>query len=73
MKSIAALGAAALLALAGCDQIENDPDIQEARTAIKGAIKDEGAALKQVRDEARAAREAQPEEQNTDESQKGRD
>ena len=57
------------LALAACDRVKNDPDIQEARTAIEGAVEDDGAALKQVYNEARATREAQPEEQNTDESQ----
>ncbi len=72
MKLITVGLAVAVLALGACDQVANDPDIQEARTAIKGAIDDDGAALKEVRDEAQAAREAQPEEQNTDESQTGR-
>ena len=72
MKAIPVLLAVGLLGLGACDRIENDPDIQEAKTAIKGAIEDDGAALKQVRDEAQAAREAQPEEQNTDESQERR-
>jgi hypothetical protein len=69
MKLITAALAAGLLGLSACDQVTNDPDIQEARTAIRGAINDEGAALKEVRREAEAAREAQPEKQNTDESQ----
>jgi hypothetical protein len=63
--------AVGLLALTGCDQVANDPDIQEATAAAKGALKDDGAALKAVRDEARAAKEAKPEKQNTDESQVG--
>ena len=72
MKAIPVLLAVGLLGLGACDRIENDPDIQEAKTAIKGAIADDGAALKKVRDEAQAAREADPEAQNTDESQEGR-
>ena len=72
MKATPVLLAVGLLGLGACERIENDPDIQEARTAIEGAIEDDGAALKQVREEAQRAREAQPEEQNTDESQEGR-
>ena len=71
MKLTIAVLSAGLLALGACEKIAEDPDIQEAKTAIKGAIKDEGAALKDVRREAQAAREAKPEEQNTDESQTG--
>ena len=69
MKATPMLLAVGLLGFGACDQIEDDPDIKEARTAIEGAIEDDGAALKKVREEAQAAREAQPEEQNTDESQ----
>lgn len=72
MKLVPALATAALLGLCACDQIENDPDIKEARTAVENAIDDEGEGLKQVYNEARATKEAQPEEQNTDESQEGR-
>ena len=50
-----------LLALSACDQVKNDPDIQEARTAIKGAMKDDGAAMKQVYNEARETRDAKDE------------
>ncbi|HEX6865635.1 MAG TPA: hypothetical protein VF122_00240 [Caulobacteraceae bacterium] len=57
MKVTPALAIAGLLALCACDQVNNDPDIQEARTAIKGAMKDDGAALKQVYNEARATRD----------------
>ena len=73
MKATPVLLVVGLLGLGACDRIENDPDIREARTAIEGAIEDDGAALKEVRDEAQAAREADPEAQNTDESQTGRD
>ncbi|HYG28390.1 MAG TPA: hypothetical protein VD906_16005 [Caulobacteraceae bacterium] len=65
--SIAVIGA--VLTLGACDQIREDPDIQEATDAVQGAINDDGAALKALRDEAQAAKEAQPEEQNVDESQ----
>ncbi len=54
MKLTIAVLCAGALALGACDEIAEDPDIQEAKTAIKGAIKDEGAALKAVRKEAEA-------------------
>ena len=73
MKATPVLLAVGLLGASACERIENDPDIQEARTAIEGAIEDDGAALKEVREEAQRAREADPEVQNTDESQTGRD
>ena len=72
MKATPVLLAVGLLGLGACERIENDPDIQEARTAIEGAIEDDGAALKKVREEAQRAREADPEVQNTDESQEER-
>ena len=53
MKLTIAALSAGVLALGACDQVSKDPDIQEARTAIKGAVKDRGAALKQVRNELR--------------------
>jgi ketosteroid isomerase-like protein len=71
MKLTTAVLCAGLLALGACDQVTNDPDIAEATAAVKGAVKDDGAALKQVAREARATREARPENQNTDESQTG--
>ena len=66
MKATPVIAAVGALALAACDQVKNDPDIQEARTAIKGAMKDDGAALKQVYNEARATRDA--EDESTDEA-----
>ena len=57
MKLTTATLCVGVLALAACDQVRNDPDIQEARTAINGAMKDDGAALKQVYNEARATRD----------------
>lgn len=57
MKPVSTLAVAALLALGACDEVKNDPDIQEARTAIQGAIEDDGRGLKQVYNEARATRE----------------
>jgi hypothetical protein len=71
MKLISITLAAGVFALGACERIAEDPDVKEARAAIEGAIDDEGAALKKVREEAQATREAQPEEQNTDESQTG--
>lgn len=62
MKVTPVLLAVGLLALGACDEIAEDPDIQEAKTAIKGAIKDEGAALKEVRKEAEARREREKRE-----------
>jgi hypothetical protein len=62
MKLTIAVLCAGVLGLSACDEIAEDPDIQEARTAIKGAIKDEGAALKEVRKEAEARREREARE-----------
>lgn len=69
MKLTTTLFAVGLLTLGACEQIENDPDIQEARDAVGNVIEDDGEGLKQVMNEAQAAREAQPEEQNVEESQ----
>jgi len=71
MKLITVGMAVGLLGFSACDQVKNDPDIQEATAAAKGAFKDDGAALKKVRAEARATKEARPEKQNTDEAQTG--
>jgi len=71
MKLTTAALCVGLLALGACDQVSNDPDIQEATAAVKSVVKDDGAALKQVAREAQAMREAQPENQNADESQTG--
>jgi hypothetical protein len=60
MKLITVGMAVGLLALGACDQVADDPDIQEATAAAKGALKDNGAALKQVR-EARAEQQREAE------------
>ena len=62
MKPVFVAVIGAVLTLGACDQIKNDPDIQEATAAAKGALNDDGAALKAVRDEARRAKEAKAEQ-----------
>jgi hypothetical protein len=58
MKLTTAVLCAGLLALGACEKVRNDPDIQEAGAALKGAVKDRGAALKEVR-QAEAERQAE--------------
>ena len=57
MKLNLAALCAGLLALGACERVTNDPDIKEAGAALKGAVKDRGAALKEVR-QAEADRKA---------------